>query len=403
MELFLKIASVLKYKKIGVLLYNKGKENLDISYYQLLKKGGSVDICFSQENIDSTKNIDPIVEKTPNILCLQGLGLVQRIINANTDDITQSIPNINREEYLVQSGNSIENKKLIALYRQEQLNEILDDPELARIPVTGISLGFIGIQHFLQLFEEKRFEFTSGLNTLLIEDERIINLSKSDSTVPVLYHFAEKERTTNEILALCAGLFYFVNRVENEIKTQKIKEQIIEFTAKQTSGYIQKTVGISLFCLLLINFLLFDKYNTKFNQLSIEAQGIIKLQNGITELQNDLALKKQFISQDNIPANYSFAFFADRLASFVDDEIRFIDLSICPVDGKIKDDKAIVFTGNKLVIKGTSPGSAAFSKFLGKVNNASWVASVGKQVYSYNSDNMQAEFELEIILNDANK
>lgn len=403
MNLFLNIASVLKHKKTGVLLLNKGRETMELSYYQLQKKGSSVDICFSQQNINSVESIDPVAEKVPNILCIQGIGLVQRVVDKNCDDINQSIPNINQEEYLVLSGGSPGNKKLIALYRKEQLNDILSDPGLTRIPVTGISLGFDGVQEFLQLFENQNMEFIAGLNSLLIENGEIKNISKCISTGTNTYAFADKQRNANEILALCTGLQYFIKPTSESFKIQWIKEQTSEFTARKVSEYILRFVGAGLLVLLLINFLLFDSYNKQLNQLSIEAQEIVELQTEIKELRDDLTLKKQFVSEDNVPGNYSFAFYADHLASYVEDGVRFIELSICPVRGKIKDDKVIEFTGNTLVVKGTSPNSAVFSKFTGKINEANWVKTVEKQVYSYNNENMHAEFELEIILNDAIK
>jgi len=401
MDLLLNISSVLKYRKIGIIRAEKCKTGFEISYYQVFKRRNTVDTCLVQERMASFKDIPLPAEKIPNILCLQGNGLVQRIIDSGADDIAQSIPNIEPEEYLIQFDELSDSKKLVALFRKEQLAVILDDPELARIPVYGLSLGFAGMLNFIRLFDSRTGEFTCGSNSLLIEGGKITGVEKNRQTDSRQYMFAGKERTSGEILALAAALNFYTGRRDEGAQLSGLKQQIKEYTAKKLSGYIMKYAGAGLFLLLLINFLCFDHFSKKLNRLNTESQEVVKLQSELKELREDFRQKKQFISQNNVPENYSFAFYADRLASFTAGGIRFSELSVCPVAGQIKEDKVITFRGNILQVKGTSPDPAVFSIFMERINNAKWVSKVNRQIYQYNTEHNNAEFELEIVLNNA--
>ena len=398
MDLLLHIGSVLKYKKVGILLVDKHKSSIEISYYQLIKRKKSVDTCFVQEQLGSFKDLPSFAEKTPTILCIQGNGLVQRIVEANQNDIKQSIPNIDPEEYLVRYTELSDTEKL---FRKEQIDSILNDPELVHIPFYNVSPGFSGLQRFIQLFDDLVTEFTSGGNTLLIKDGKIVDVAKSRDTTSQTYQIAGKERTSNEIIALCAGLNFYIGTPEEETFIPGVKQRVKEYTAQRLSEHILRYAGAGLFILLLINFLCFDNFNKKLNKLNLESQEEIKLQEEIKELQEDLMQKKQFASQNYVPDNYSFAFYADRLASFSSEGVRFTELLVCPVAGKIKEDNIIEFRGNTMQVKGISPNPSAFSSFMEKINNAAWVTKVNKQIYHYNNDNNNAEFQLEIILNDA--
>lgn len=401
MDILLKISSGAKYKKIGIVIVSKNKSGYDISYYQMLKAGNSVDICYSQEGLTSFDEIDVKPEKYPTILCIQGLGLVQRMMNGSYADIKQNIPNINTDEYLIELDETNQDEKLVALCRKEQVESILGEDIFQRIPLHGVSLGFIGISKYLQLFPNEVNSFVFEGNTIHVKDNRILEIQKNKTETAPDYLFAGKKRKASEILALAAGLTYFTGKTWNTFQMPVIKEKIKEYTAARLSSFILYYLGAFMFVLLLVNFLLFDHYNSKRNQLEIESRGIATLENEINLLQADLRVKRQFIQQNNVPENFAFAFYADRLASYVPEGIGFTELSVCPVINKVKEDKVIGFQCNTLRVIGNATNSTPFSLFLEKINKSSWVKKLDKQVYNYNNANDNADFELEILLNNA--
>ncbi len=401
MNILLKISSVIKYKKIGIVIVCKRKSDYDISYYQMLKKGSSVDICFAQEGLNSFIEIGKGAEKYPTILCVQGSGLVQRMMSGSYTDIKQNIPNINTEEYLIELDQTNQDEKLVALCRMEQVESIFDADTLQRIPLHGISLGFIGISKYLQLFSKEVHRFDFEGNTIHINDNKILDIKKNITESSNYYLFADKERKASEIIALAAGLTYFTDKTWNTFQMPVINEKIKEYTAAGLCSLILYKLGSIMFVLLLVNFLLFDHYSAKRNQLEIESNGIETIKNEINQLQSDLNVKRQFIQQNNVPENFAFAFYADRIASCVPQGIEFTELSVCPVTNKVKEDKVIGFQSNTLRLNGNATNSIPFSKFLDKINKSTWVRKLDKQVYNYNNANDNADFELEILLNNA--
>ena len=401
MNILQKISSVITYNKIGIVVVCTKKSSYDISYYQMLKKGYSADICFAQEGFKTFDEIDVQSEKYPTILCIQGTGLVQRMMSGSYDDIRQNIPNINTEEYLIELDETNQDEKLVALFRKEQVETIMHEGSLTRIPIHDISLGLVNISMFLQLFIEGLDCFEYEGNAIYFNENKVLEIRKNKSSNTELYFFAGKSRKATEILALAAGLSHFSGKTWNVFKLDNINEKVKEYTASKLSFFIIYYLGATLFVLLFVNFLLFDHYNTRRNELEVDSQGITAIQNEISQLQADVSIKRQFIQQNNVPQDYAFSFYADRLASFVTDGIRLTELSVCPVKNKVKEDKVIVFQNKTLHIAGIAPNSTAFSSFLEKINKASWVKELNKQVYEYNNENDNADFEIEIVLNNA--
>jgi len=401
MNILLKISSAITYRKIGIIVVCKKKSTYDISYYQMLKKGSSVDLCYFQEGLNSFDEIDAQSEKYPAILCVQGTGLVQRMMSGSYVDIKQNIPNITMEEYLIELDETNPEEKLVALCRKEQVEAILCEDSLMRIPVHHVSLGFVGISRYLQLFAKEISCFEFEGNTIYFGEDKILEIRKNKTSSVTEYFFAGKNRKASEVLALAAGLTYFTGKTWNTFQLDGINEKIKEYTASKLSTFMLSYFGAALFVLLLINFLVFDYYHTKHNELEINSQELTAIQNEISRLQADVNVKRQFIQQNNVPQDYAFSFYADRLASFVSGGIGLTELSVCPVPGKVKEDKVIVFKSNTMHVAGTAPNSAAFSVFLEKINRASWVKQLNKQIYEYNNENENADFEVEIVLNHA--
>ena len=401
MNVLLKISSVITHRKIGIIVVCKRKSAYSISYYQMQKKGSSVDVCFYQEGLDSFDKIDAQSKKYPTILCVQGTGLVQRMMSGSYEDIKQNIPNINTDEYLVELDENNQEEKLVALCRKELIQTILDEESLKETPIHNVTIGFVGISRYLRVFSNETSHFGFEGNTIHLSENRILEIKKGSTVDTEGYFFAGKKRKADEILALAAGLTYFTGRAWNTFQIQGINETIKEYTASRLSSFILYYLGSALFILLLLNFLMFDYYDTKRNEFEVDSQGIATMQNELNLLQSDLNVKRQFIQQNNVPANFAFAFYADRLASYVSEGIELSELSVCPVINKVKEDKVIIFQSNVLRVVGTAPNSAAFSTFLEKINKAAWVKKLNKQVYAYNKENDDADFEIEIQLNHA--
>lgn len=401
MNLLVKISSFIGYKKIGIIVAMWKNSDLDISCYQMSKSGNSVDIIYSQEGLKSFGEIDPQFRKYPTILSIQGTGIVQRIFQGTYSDIQQNIPNINSEEYLIELEDTKGDSKLVVLARKDHIDSILNEPSLMPFPIHDISLGLTHICKFLSLFSKETISFEIDGNTLVLFENKIQELQKNKLPEKTNYFFAGKSRTSFEIVALSAGLNYFTNKQWNGFQIRNIAAQIKEYTAHKFSMIILYYLGAALFFMLLINFLVFDFYQKKRETLELESDGVEMIQKEINQLQSDLNAKKQFIEKNNVPENFAFAFYADRIAACVDLGIELSELSVCPIVGKAKEDKAIAFQSRILKLKGTAPNSTSYSALLEKVKNSLWTKKLNKQVYSFNNEKEKSDFEIEIELNHA--
>lgn len=400
MSLLINIAKKIRCRQLGVVLIHRYPSSVETSYYILKREKGKIDIKFRQESISSLENVPAFTKSIPHVLCLQGMGIVHRIIDGQTSDLKQNIPNINLDEYFTDLEYLSDQHNLAVLFRKEQLIEIIHSDAYSKLSFIDVRLGFSGLQNCIHLFEDSTTHFISGLNSLCFTNRVITGVEKISSlSEKKQYQFGGETYSADEILALCCGLSYFTGQYAVSFQGQGLlTKQIESFAAQRIVSWIFKYGGIGLFLLLLINFLCFSRLNAQLNELGYEAQSRSQLMQTIADLNKDLKVKKDFVTSNSISQDYAFAFFADRISSLASVEIQFSGLSVSPVVGKIKNDKPIEFAGGTLHLLGVSKNSSAFSSFLDKIKQASWVDTIKKQVYRYNSENNNAEFELEIVL-----
>ncbi len=400
MSLLINIAQRIKYRQLGVVLVHRYTSSIETSYYVLNRTKGKIDITFKQECISSPENLPAFSKSIPHILCMQGIGVVHRIIDGQISDLKQNIPNINIDEYYTERQYLSEQYNLAVLFRKEQLIELIHSDSYSMFSFIDVKLGFSAIKNYIHLFEENTTHFVSGLTSLSFSNGIITGIEKVSSfSMQEQYRFGGETYTANEILALCCGLNYFTSQsIVLSPELDLLTNEIESFTAQRIVSWIFKYGGIGLFFLLVINFLWFSNLNAQLDKLGYEAQSRAQLMQTLTDLDTDLKVKKDFVASNNILQDYAFAFFADRISSLASGEIQFSELSVSPVIGKIKNDKPIEFAGGTLHLLGVSKNSSAFSSFLDKIKQASWVDEIKKQVYQYNNERNNAEFEMEIVL-----
>ncbi len=401
MDILLKISSAFKYKKIGVIVICKRKSDYDISYFQVHRKENTVDICDKLEGLESFREISSRGGKYPLVISFQGIGLVQRIIKGNFTDIQQIIPNINVEEYLIESDKINHDEKLVVLCRKDFVETILERSEIKGLPIHSVSLGFHDVSLYVKLFPEEVNQFMLEEHALGFEGGRIVNIQKISNQENQCYFFANKLRKASEIVALAAGLEYFTKKNWKIFHLPSIKENIKEYTAKKLSFYSLYYLGPTLFLLLLLNFILFENFKTQHLMLDINSQEIISIESEVNSLQEDINVKKLFIQQNQVPDNYAFSYYIDQLASCVPDRIYLSKLSVSPVNRRIKEGELIKINSKTMIITGTAMDQTAFSHFINKINESYLVKKLDKQVYRFNNENNNGDFELEITLHDA--
>ena len=150
--------------------------------------------------------------------------------------------------------------------------------------------------------------------------------------------------------------------------------------------------------MLLINFLLFDHYSKKSNELSANINLNTGLLQQLDTLTKELKFKEDFIEQTGILSNSRLSLYSDRIASTLSDNIQLIDLSINPLDKKLKSNQEPEFNKNKIYINGITSNSTILNDWIKTIMKEGWVKEVN--IKNYNQDNAitKGEFKIEIII-----
>jgi Tfp pilus assembly protein PilN len=152
------------------------------------------------------------------------------------------------------------------------------------------------------------------------------------------------------------------------------------------------------FTVLLMNYFVFDHYNSRYNGLSSELTEYQGFLVSYTNLKEELAEKKELLQETGMSESSKASFYIDRIAASVPKGIQLESLETNPMLRKKTGDKQIKFNIGVITVSGTSKKSTVFNDWLKSITELDWVEKVEKFTYNKpeDSQNALAEFYIEI-------
>jgi hypothetical protein len=170
---------------------------------------------------------------------------------------------------------------------------------------------------------------------------------------------------------------------------------------KQTRFFNQflKIGGLLILGLLLINFLFFNHYFDKVNELKQVSEINQTTKTQIVNL-NDVVSKKQKMVDDLLKSNGSkSSMYSDIIIHSLPKTILLSEFNYQPVLKRIKENKAIELEQNSISISGSSIDSGEFSNWIAFLEQENWINKV--EIMDYGTTTTSAsDFEIKITLTD---
>jgi Tfp pilus assembly protein PilN len=172
-----------------------------------------------------------------------------------------------------------------------------------------------------------------------------------------------------------------------------------EFSQKKIFLLSGKAALIFFLITLSVNYVVFNNYYNKRNELSAKVSDRLSTIKLYDTLKVQLEKKKEFIGKTSLLAEARTSFYADKLAAEVPSEILLDDLNINPVMKKPESDTtgSLNFTHNVIVISGTSKNSVDVGEWMKLIKMNGWVKDA--ELLSYNQDKERNEGKFNIKVN----
>jgi len=389
---------------VGIHIYIDENSNYDMSLLILQKKKSKLEILntrTSLSNIDELKEYIPA--NKPIYLAIDGKGIIHKKINSSgeIDDKTALsfvLPNAVVEDFLIETNEINSEKTFVSLARKEGVNEIINTLSKAEIKVHEIYLGCFSLNHSIALFDRDYQLIQIPNYKIDISEKKIYAIEKIEN------NFNEKSFSIGNsfvsdkaIVAFSLALSHFID-VEYEQKLPQVNENKDNYLYRNLFIISGWSILVFLFTMLLVNFLLFDYYNKKSNDLSYKVGQNKDLLAQLDTLSSQIKRKDEIVKKSGFFNNSRNSYYADRIAFLLDDNMELTQLEINPLLKKVKQGVEPQFTFDYIIVKGISKRSIDLNEWIHKLKKEDWVKAVNLQNYINETGQLTAEFELEILV-----
>lgn len=388
----------------GIHIVVKTDGSYEIKYVLIKKKGSEISIIKKTENCNEIKKIvGSVPSSTPVCLSIEGKGIIHKKASVSDSESDQDIlnkllTNTSTNDFYVDRSPIDDHFAFISAIRMEILEEILTEIKENKHFVVDISLGPFSVNSVIGILTEKSEIISAGSYSLTVKNGKISDYTKTDlKEIPVLYRIGDENILENYLIPFSNALNYLIAS-EKPSSHSGLLQQRENFLYKKMFNLTGWLVLIILFAVLLVNFLYFDYYSKKQNDLSAEAGQNSELLNMLDTLTKELEMKDDFIKKSDFLSMTKHSFYADKLAKSVPDQILLTKMDLQPLEKKIKEGDQPIFQKNKIKISGIADDSSIFYDWIKKLNNENWILELEVLNYYRKDENKYGNFEIEISL-----
>ncbi|MEP2239657.1 MAG: hypothetical protein ABJI22_14915, partial [Maribacter sp.] len=325
--------------------------------------------------------------------------LTKHLNNSNTSLeaalVNEAFPNIDIKTFyweIIQKSK----KSIISISRKEFVDSILIKLSQSKITPFQISLGVSSIEEIIQYTDVEFLHLNS--QNLKLDNGEIIEIQSDTINQEVFYEINELKLSNfnllifGQILSYLNGSKRFTNFSDQNqnLENQLINERIFNSIGKFALAFF----GI----ILLVNFIFYNHYFSKTNELKSSLLAGDSQKENLIKLENIVKNKQDKINTISNSSNSKSTFYLDNIAQSVPHTILLRTIDYQPLIKNIQKDKPITFSENFILISGLSNDNNEFSRWIEKLEKNEWIKSIETLDYDFVSDN-SSDFSIEIITN----
>lgn len=399
---------ILKGKQaIGVELQLQSEDNITASVVSLKKELDVVVIKNKCAHLHSFKELFEIIGKDiPIYLSIVGKGIVFKSFNKEGKEdqniltiATQLFPNFSPNEFVVQEVSVDEKKSLISIVRKELVNNILSYFEQNELYVFNIVFGPFSINLINSYFSEYE-SITLNEQKIELKHGSVSSVSKGEKCKEDTFYNIDKESVENElVIAYSTALLHFMpNNTIGRLSIDLVNNRD-EYLYKRAIKMVGYSFLIVLLTLLLINFFIFSKYNTKLSEYSLAHQQYLSKDAELNYQILDFEKKFLFFKEKGILEGSRTAFYADCIAKILPQSIVLNQVQIHPLERNINPLKEIIFNSELIRINGETNSTKDLTVWISKLKDMNWINELNLTNLQQDENENTTKFQVEIFIN----
>lgn len=312
----------------------------------------------------------------------------------STKLVYKAFPNINIDDFYFEVLTQ-KNIHFISVCRKSYVDSLIDKYTNLKLFIINLSFGNNLIETVTNFVNQH--EVCSSNSKIELVNSQVIRISKSVEQTKN-YNINGIEVSSNYLLPFCGALQTILKN--NSVRTNlNIKKDELQHNFKQTRFFnsFLKIGGLFVLVLLLVNFLYFNYYFKKVNELTEISKINESTKKQIVSL-NEVVTKKKKMTDDLLKNSSSkTSFYIDRISHSIPNSILLTEFNYQPLLKKIKAENIIELQNYKILVSGTSNESDLFSNWINQLEQKSWISKVEISEYGESSNN-NSHFKIKIYL-----
>lgn len=383
-----------------------------ISVVQLKKVKSQLVIEKSKEELTSIEALAGFINvKQPVCIVLNGKGIVHRKVTASAGDspaalLNKVLPNANVDEFNIQQIPVSSTHAIVSVIRSAIVETVIE--ALAKVGITGISsftLGPFAVNNILPLLAESAVQNDRLLlenYQLQLQDRQIVDITAASLPGEQVIQVGNDLLSHKLLVPFAAAVMYFtVDRISGITGSSIIDTLKEEYSQKRKFVICATAVLAVLFFVLMVNYLVFNHYWTRNQELSGILTSNQMAMAHYDTLTKQLSYKKEFLEQHGLLEGSRTSFYVDRLASLLPASVQWTDVTVHPLKKKktAAEGEGIAFEKEIIRVAGRCQKSTDLNSWMKNVKRKDWVNSVTLLNYAQPHEADDGHYLLEIKLN----
>ena len=383
--------------------------NITIYAVVLEKKKDSIEIISKHSNILSIEELaKDLPSSIPVCLSISSKSILHKKASKQEKNEQQEskllqsvIPNAKIADFYVQQYNN-ENSTFLSIQRRDALNDLLRQFEEHKLFVHSICFGPSSLPSIYGLTPDlPKSDFTVGYHHFTYSGNEIETYQfNTDLKLDSSNIFIGKDAVEPELLVSFSTAFeYFFPNTSKKLSEiellTKAKEDLQQVRIFKKLGW---GMLVLFFSVLLINYFVFDYYNSKHQELEVVAASKQQEINKLQQLKKEISYKKELVQLTGVSSASKSSKYTDDIAKILPADIQLIDLKVYPQQKQSLQNKKIQFETDQILIKGYTVKSTILNKWIKNLKNYDWVNDIDILNYKQSRIKQQGEFEIRLFI-----
>ncbi|MGD2035046.1 MAG: hypothetical protein PVF73_08320 [Bacteroidales bacterium] len=391
-----KIKNFLVNTVAGINVHFVRTDECRISLVILKTEKGKLNVLKTHELNDLTSLNEYIDKSIPLWICFTGRSVISRKLNEDPGEnyLNHILPNARQTDFAVSHLTNSQGEAFVSALRSENLEKIASEVRDAGYSVLGYSIGPSPVAVLFEYGLSDEQELSVPGYRILQSDNQLSDVQTEEKDPTGHYRIAGESMDNNLLLPFSAAFSYLTDkRGHDTVIAEDIRTDEESFLFKRINRYFIAGSLAFLFLLLLINFFVFNGKRTKNQALSDKLAYYETFFVRRDSLRNEILVKTNLINQVGLKHNTRYGFYSDRIAATVPKGITLNELTINPVQDKVKEGKAIRFRP-LIIVRGESQGSIVLNDWIKMLDQYGWVKDI--EIIGYEKNNNKGNFTFQI-------